>query len=150
MTRIAASDGVTLHSESHGSGVPVLFVHELAGSCRSFDLQVKDWQERHHCVTFNARGYPDVHFTLQFYVEDCTGCGLCVEACPAESAVESGVKAINMKPKAPLVEPGRANVTIASCAGVTSSQRSSASRTLCAYSASSMPRAIALRIRASP
>ncbi len=58
----------------------------------------------------NARGYPDVHFTLQFYVEDCTGCGLCVEACPAESAVESGVKAINMKPKAPLVEPGRANI----------------------------------------
>ena len=31
----------------------------------------------------NARGYPDVRFTLQFYVEDCTGCGLCIEACPA-------------------------------------------------------------------
>ena len=44
----------------------------------------------------NARGYPDVRFSLQFYVEDCTGCGLCVEACPAQSAVEPGVKAINM------------------------------------------------------
>ena len=33
----------------------------------------------------NARGYPDVRFTLQFYVEDCTGCGLCVEVCPAHS-----------------------------------------------------------------
>ena len=57
----------------------------------------------------NARGYPDVNFSLQFYVEDCTGCGLCVESCPAESMVEAGVKAINMKPKAPLVEPARAN-----------------------------------------
>jgi pyruvate-ferredoxin/flavodoxin oxidoreductase len=56
----------------------------------------------------NARGYPGVKFSLQFYVEDCTGCGLCVESCPAESPVESGVKAINMKPKAPLVE--RANI----------------------------------------
>ena len=57
----------------------------------------------------NARGYPDVNFSLQFYVEDCTGCGLCVESCPAESTVEAGVKAINMKPKAPLVEPAREN-----------------------------------------
>jgi pyruvate-ferredoxin/flavodoxin oxidoreductase len=57
----------------------------------------------------NARGYPGVNFSLQFYVEDCTGCGLCVEACPAESLLEAGVKAINMKPKAPQVEPARAN-----------------------------------------
>ena len=31
---------------------------------------------------------PDARFTLQFYVEDCTGCGLCVEACPAHSPIE--------------------------------------------------------------
>ena len=29
-----------------------------------------------------ARGLPETDFTLQVYVEDCTGCGLCVEACP--------------------------------------------------------------------
>jgi pyruvate-ferredoxin/flavodoxin oxidoreductase len=58
----------------------------------------------------NARGYPDVNFSLQFYVEDCTGCGLCVESCPARSAVEPGIKAINMEPKAPLVERERANI----------------------------------------
>jgi pyruvate-ferredoxin/flavodoxin oxidoreductase len=58
----------------------------------------------------NARGYPDVRFTLQFYIEDCTGCGLCVESCPEHSAVDPGVKAINLKPKAPLVETGRANI----------------------------------------
>jgi pyruvate-ferredoxin/flavodoxin oxidoreductase len=58
----------------------------------------------------NARGYPDVRFTLQFYVEDCTGCGLCVESCPEHSPVDPGIKAINLEPKAPLVETERANI----------------------------------------
>lgn len=58
----------------------------------------------------NARGYPDVRFTLQFYVEDCTGCGLCIEACPEHSPVEPGIKAINLEPKAPLVELERDNI----------------------------------------
>ena len=31
----------------------------------------------------DARGLPDARYTLQIYVEDCTGCGLCVEICPA-------------------------------------------------------------------
>ena len=59
----------------------------------------------------NARGYPDARFTLQFYVEDCTGCGLCIEACPAYSPVDPGVQAINLESKAPLVEPERANIS---------------------------------------
>jgi pyruvate-ferredoxin/flavodoxin oxidoreductase len=58
----------------------------------------------------NARGYPDVRFTLQFYVEDCTGCGLCIESCPEYSPVEPGIKAINLEAKAPLVETERANI----------------------------------------
>ncbi len=58
----------------------------------------------------NARGYPDTRFTLQFYVEDCTGCGLCIESCPAHSAIEPGIKAINLEPKAPLVVAERVNV----------------------------------------
>ena len=29
-------------------------------------------------VPINARGYPDSRYTLQVYVEDCTGCGVCV------------------------------------------------------------------------
>ncbi len=58
----------------------------------------------------NARGYPETRFTLQFYVEDCTGCALCVEACPAHSPADPGVKAINLAPKAPLVEAERANI----------------------------------------
>ena len=58
----------------------------------------------------NARGYPEARFTLQFYVEDCTGCGLCVEACPVSSPREPGVKAINMADKGPLIEPERTNL----------------------------------------
>ena len=58
----------------------------------------------------NARGYPDVQFSLQFYVEDCTGCGLCIEACPAQSAVEPGIKAINLEEKAGLVAAERENI----------------------------------------
>ena len=29
-----------------------------------------------------APGHPDSRYTLEVYVEDCTGCNLCVEACP--------------------------------------------------------------------
>jgi len=58
MTMISAKDGVSLYGESSGSGVPIVFVHELAGSCRSFDLQVAAWKDRWRCVAFSARGYP--------------------------------------------------------------------------------------------
>ena len=58
----------------------------------------------------NARGYPEARFTLQFYVEDCTGCALCIEACPSVSPREPGVKAINLADKAPLVEDERRNI----------------------------------------
>ncbi|HWE74365.1 MAG TPA: alpha/beta hydrolase [Stellaceae bacterium] len=60
MTAITARDGIKLYAESQGpeDGVPIVFVHELAGSCRAFDLQVRDWRAAQRCITFNARGYP--------------------------------------------------------------------------------------------
>ena len=58
----------------------------------------------------NARGFPDVRFTLQFWVEDCTGCGLCTEACPALSLVEPGAKAINLRDKLPLLAAEKRNI----------------------------------------
>jgi len=48
----------------------------------------------------SARGFPDTRYTLQIYSEDCTGCALCTEVCPAISPSKTGVKAINMQPKA--------------------------------------------------
>ncbi len=37
-------------------------------------------------------------YSLQVAVEDCTGCGICVEVCPAKNKKETRFKAINMMP----------------------------------------------------
>jgi pyruvate-ferredoxin/flavodoxin oxidoreductase len=58
----------------------------------------------------SAKGFPEIRYTLQIYLEDCTGCNLCVSVCPAISLKESGVKAINMKPKAPLMKQEKENI----------------------------------------
>jgi pyruvate-ferredoxin/flavodoxin oxidoreductase len=41
-------------------------------------------------------------FTVQVAPEDCTGCGMCVEACPAKDRENPGRKAINMEPQPPI------------------------------------------------
>jgi pyruvate-ferredoxin/flavodoxin oxidoreductase len=56
------------------------------------------------------RGYPTTRFTLQVYAEDCTGCALCVEACPAKDRTVTGRKAINLAPREPLIEAAREHV----------------------------------------
>ena len=38
----------------------------------------------------------ECYITLQVAVEDCTGCGLCVDVCPAKNKKEVKLKAINM------------------------------------------------------
>jgi pyruvate-ferredoxin/flavodoxin oxidoreductase len=58
----------------------------------------------------NVRGFPDVRFTLQFWVEDCTGCALCTEACPALSPTDPTTKAINLRDKGPLLEAEKHNI----------------------------------------
>ena len=58
----------------------------------------------------DARGFPDTRYTLQVYAEDCTGCSLCVEVCPAKSKAETGKKAINMAWKEPILASAIENV----------------------------------------
>ena len=58
----------------------------LEGSPESFDV-----------APLNAAGIPNEHFTLQVYAEDCTGCGLCVEACPVKPLGMIDRKAINLE-----------------------------------------------------
>jgi len=52
---------------------------------------------------------PGMKFTIQVAPEDCTGCALCVEACPAKDKTQVGRKAVNMAPQLPLRETEREN-----------------------------------------
>jgi len=61
-------------------------------------------------IPLEARGLPDTRYTLQVYVEDCTGCALCVEVCPALAPGEPTRKAINLAPREPLVAAERDNI----------------------------------------
>ncbi|MEI6044121.1 MAG: pyruvate:ferredoxin (flavodoxin) oxidoreductase, partial [Chloroflexota bacterium] len=53
--------------------------------------------------------FPDMLYSLQVAPEDCTGCGLCIEACPAKDKRQVGRKALNMAPQLPLRKPEAAN-----------------------------------------
>ena len=55
------------------------------------------------------REFETLKYTLQIAPEDCTGCHLCVEACPVKSKSESKHKAINMAAQPPLRESEREN-----------------------------------------
>lgn len=46
-----------------------------------------------------ARGFPDTGYTIQIYADDCTGCGLCADACPITDMEDEKYKALNMRPK---------------------------------------------------
>jgi pyruvate-ferredoxin/flavodoxin oxidoreductase len=59
----------------------------------------------------NARGFPASRYSLQIYVEDCTGCGICVENCPAISPTDPDHRAIDMVDKRPLMEAEKQNIT---------------------------------------
>ncbi len=48
-------------------------------------------------------------FTIQVAAEDCTGCGLCVDVCPAKNKSQPRLRAINMAPQLPLREQERVN-----------------------------------------
>jgi len=54
----ADSDGVRLHYEETGRGVPIVFVHEFADDLRSWEPQLRFFSRRYRCIAFNARGYP--------------------------------------------------------------------------------------------
>lgn len=55
----------------------------------------------------DARGFPDTVYSLHVLEEDCTGCALCVDACPVRSKEQAGRRAINMEPKEPRTEQSR-------------------------------------------
>ena len=66
----------------------------LAGAPATFKSTKPRWRE-----------FETLRYTLQVAPEDCTGCRMCVEVCPAKNKSEAKHKAINMEPQAPLREP---------------------------------------------
>ena len=52
-----------------------------------------------------GKEYEDgTEYSIQVAVEDCTGCGLCIEICPVKNKKEVKLKALNMNPQIPLRE----------------------------------------------
>ena len=60
-------------------------------------------------VDFKSRDMPGLKYTLQVAPEDCTGCTLCVQVCPAKNKANPRLRAINMEPQEPLLEKEREN-----------------------------------------
>jgi pyruvate-ferredoxin/flavodoxin oxidoreductase len=60
-------------------------------------------------VDARDRDLKGLKYTIQVAPEDCTGCALCVDVCPAKNKSESRLKAINMAAQPPLREPERTN-----------------------------------------
>ncbi len=70
----------------------------LAGAPDTF--VAKEW---------TGRDFPGARMTIQVAPDDCTGCGVCVDVCPAKSKEEVKHKSINMLPKLDHLERERAN-----------------------------------------
>ena len=71
---------------------------ELAGAPPTFkstEARDKEWS--------------GLKYSIQVAPEDCTGCGICVDICPAKNKAETRLKALNMVPQPPLRYPERDN-----------------------------------------
>ena len=79
--------------------------------CPHAAIQIKVFEEEHLESTpdgflskaFKDRDLKGMHLTVQVAPDDCTGCGVCVESCPAVSRVNVGHKSIDMTPVDELV-----------------------------------------------
>jgi len=60
-------------------------------------------------TAYKAAEYKGKAFTIQVAPEDCTGCNLCVNVCPAKDRTNPKHKAIDMAPQAPLRDAERSN-----------------------------------------
>jgi pyruvate-ferredoxin/flavodoxin oxidoreductase len=65
---------------------------------------LEDAPQGFQTLTYKGKEFRGGHYLLQVAPEDCTGCGLCVEVCPARDKGQPRRKAINMAPQPPLRE----------------------------------------------
>jgi pyruvate-ferredoxin/flavodoxin oxidoreductase len=60
-------------------------------------------------MDFKSQDFKGQKYTVQLAPDDCTGCTLCVEICPAESKTQKGHKALDMVPVVPIRQKERDN-----------------------------------------
>ncbi len=80
--------------------------------CPHATIRIKVYDEKvleNAPATFKAvdvrdKEWKGMKYTIQVAPEDCTGCALCVEVCPARNKQEPRLKALNMEPQPPLRE----------------------------------------------
>ena len=58
MPHLATDDGVKLYYEGVGTGAPIVFVHEFASGCRSWEHQLPLFRAPHRCIAYNAADFP--------------------------------------------------------------------------------------------
>ncbi|MDQ7063977.1 MAG: pyruvate:ferredoxin (flavodoxin) oxidoreductase [candidate division KSB1 bacterium] len=73
---------IKVYDETYLENAPATF--------KAVDVRDKEWK--------------GMKYTIQVAPEDCTGCALCVEVCPARNKQEPRLKALNMEPQPPLRE----------------------------------------------
>ena len=79
------------HAAIRGKVYDPALLADAPGTFKSVDAKGKD--------------FSGLKWTIQIAPEDCTGCGLCVQACPAKNKQVEGRKAINMTAQLPLRDP---------------------------------------------
>jgi len=84
--------------------------HSVIRSRHYDESQLEGAPDLFRSAPLDAVGLPNARYTLQVYVEDCTGCQLCVEACPVVAPGDPVRKAINLAPREPLVAAERENI----------------------------------------
>jgi pyruvate-ferredoxin/flavodoxin oxidoreductase len=70
---------------------------------------LKDAPKTFKYIDAKGKEFKDLAYTIQVAVEDCTGCELCYEVCPAKNKKEPKFKALNMAPQIPIREQEREN-----------------------------------------
>ncbi|MBI5402136.1 MAG: pyruvate:ferredoxin (flavodoxin) oxidoreductase [Ignavibacteriae bacterium] len=86
--------------------------------CPHASIRIKAYDEKllkdapatfKHMTAKGKEFEPNTAYTIQVAVEDCTGCGLCVEICPAKNKKETKYKALNMADQMSIRETEREN-----------------------------------------
>lgn len=62
---MAYVNGISLHYTSHGSGIPVIFIHPPLMSGANFEYQVKELSQYFRVISFDIRGHGRSHLSRE-------------------------------------------------------------------------------------